>query len=139
LKVSRCRLHLQGKRISQAWEQHETAANKQAFYLLRVLLFHEYKWNVQLEVDWLTGKVMLSLYKPRKSLGLWAEWLIDASKVVSLRTGRFLPPGKFLVLISVRGWIDPRAMVPQPTTLPRATDWLVHKLFNNVISTAEVK
>jgi hypothetical protein len=64
-----------------------------------------------------------------------------AARLSALRAGRFLPPGKFLVLISVRGWVDPQghgaaekftssgtrtgvlpacSIVPQRTTLPRA-------------------
>jgi hypothetical protein len=59
------------------------------------------------------------------------------------RAGRPLPPGRFLVLISVRGWagrirsiekfndlignrardLPARSIVPQPTTLPRAPVW----------------
>jgi hypothetical protein len=55
--------------------------------------------------------------RPRRPMGVWDvslphfldNRLINACKVVSLtRRPPFYPPGKFLVLISVRGWVDPR-------------------------------
>jgi hypothetical protein len=36
-----------------------------------------------------------------------------AVKLSALRAGRPLPPGRFLVALSVRMWVDPRAMVCQ--------------------------
>jgi hypothetical protein len=68
-------------------------------------------------------KVKFSLYRPWSPLGLQEVeaptfsdiWLIDGGKVVS-PTSRYLPPGKFLVLISIRGWVDSRAIV-QPEGL----------------------
>jgi hypothetical protein len=34
-----------------------------------------------------------------------------AVRLSALRAGRPFPPGRFLVLISVRGWVDPKGIV----------------------------
>jgi hypothetical protein len=36
-----------------------------------------------------------------------------AARLSALGAGRFLHPGRFLVLVSVRGWVDPRSIVRQ--------------------------
>jgi hypothetical protein len=48
----------------------------------------------------------------------------DGSKVVSPRTGRVLHPGRSMVLISVRCWFDPRAIV-------RLEGWKINDLIGN--------
>jgi hypothetical protein len=63
-------------------------------------------------------KGTLSLWSP---IGLWdfeaptfslENRFTDGGEFVSLtRRQHFPPPGRFLVLISVRGWVDPRAIV----------------------------
>jgi hypothetical protein len=66
-----------------------------------------------------------------------------AARLSALSAGRPLPPGRFLVLISVRGWVDSRAIVRleglgelnNPVTSSRiepATFWLVALYLNQL-------
>jgi hypothetical protein len=99
-----------------------------------------------------TVKAKLSLYIPWSPLGLWK---VEASTFSGIRLTRRppLPPRNFLVLISIRGWVDPRSIVqleilgklkkftssgtgtgdlpacstvPEPATLPRTPCYTVH-------------
>ena len=52
-------------------------------------------------------------------------------RLSALRTGRLYPQGVFLILISVRGWVDPRAIVT-PSGIEPATFRLVSQCLNEL-------
>jgi hypothetical protein len=67
-------------------------------------------------------KVTVSLYMPGQAprapggSGFSDNQHMKVVRLSALRTGRLYPQGRFLVLSSVRGWVDPRAIV-QPEGL----------------------
>jgi hypothetical protein len=102
------------------WEKQEQKKKKITFstspQTLLCYLFSNSNFINILRSNALYNKVKLSLYRPWRSLRLGLPHFQTfgsqmATRLSALRSGRFLPPRRFLVLIFVRGWVDPRAIV----------------------------
>jgi hypothetical protein len=56
-------------------------------------------------------RVLCGYAHPRLRTTVLQNRLTDGGDIVSLMRRRLLPPGRFPVLISVRGWVDPKSIV----------------------------
>jgi hypothetical protein len=106
-------------------------------------------WEKGAAVMWIKGKASYPCNRPWRPIGLWDVEGPTLSRQSAHRwrwgcqpyaPATLYPPGRFLILISVRGWVDPNwkihligtrtrdlpgcSIMPQPTTLSRAPMWI---------------